>query len=63
VRTGLLDGAAAIIGAFAMIVAGCTVARMICLWRLHSAKSGGLAGRGRGRIQVIREQQNHPSGG
>jgi hypothetical protein len=59
VRTGLL-GAVAILGAFAMIVTACTVVQMICLWRLHSAGSGGLNRRSRGRIQVIREQQNHP---
>lgn len=58
-RTGLL-GAAAILGAFAMIVTACTMVRMICLRRLHSTESEGLSWRGRGRLRVISEQQNHP---
>lgn len=58
-RMGPLD-AAAILGAFTMIVTACTVVRMICLRHLHRTESGVLARRSRGRIQVIREQQNHP---
>ena len=58
-RTGLL-GATAILCAFAMITTACTVMRMICLWRLNSAESGSSPRCGGGRIQIIREQQNHP---